>query len=178
MHMAQLMPLTFTVSCFSKIQIDFTFLVLAHSGSPAQRAVKHVCVCACEHACEHACIWYDNDNLTNRNTVLCKWRWAWPTAQWWRLDLSWGYSSGGSYCNWTWAAAAAAAAGGWHNVTGKSDIWPGHVPQLLLLWGRRQRRSIAKARVAEGTSSEATSNITKIKSYKNNSTKININSAW
>ena len=32
-------------------------------------------------------------------------------------------------------------------------------------------------RVAEGTSSEATSDITKIKSYKNNSTKININSA-
>jgi len=40
LHMAQLMPLT--VSCFSKIQIDFTFLVLAHPGSPRQRAVKWV----------------------------------------------------------------------------------------------------------------------------------------
>jgi len=42
MHMAQLMPLPLTVSCFSKIQIGFTFLVLAHPGSPGQRAVKPV----------------------------------------------------------------------------------------------------------------------------------------
>ena len=34
MHMAQLMPLPLTVSCFSKIQIGFTFLVPAHLGSP------------------------------------------------------------------------------------------------------------------------------------------------
>jgi len=40
--MAQLMPLQLTVSCFSKIQIGFTFLVLAHPGSPGQRAVKQV----------------------------------------------------------------------------------------------------------------------------------------
>ena len=33
LHMAQLMPLPLTVSCFSKIQIVFTFLVLAQSGS-------------------------------------------------------------------------------------------------------------------------------------------------
>jgi len=42
---AQLMPLPLTVSCFSKIQIGFAFLVLAHPGSPGQRAVKRVCVC-------------------------------------------------------------------------------------------------------------------------------------
>ena len=47
LHMAQLMPLPLTVSCFSKIQIGFTFLVLAHLGSPGQRAVKRVCVCVC-----------------------------------------------------------------------------------------------------------------------------------
>jgi len=41
------MPLQLTVSCFSKIQIGFTFLVLAHPGSPGQRAVKQVCVCVC-----------------------------------------------------------------------------------------------------------------------------------
>jgi len=34
LHMAQLMPLPFTVSCFSKIQTGFTFLVLADPGSP------------------------------------------------------------------------------------------------------------------------------------------------
>jgi len=47
LHMAQLMPLPFTVSCFSKIQIGSTFLVLAHLGSPGKRAVKWVCVCVC-----------------------------------------------------------------------------------------------------------------------------------
>jgi len=44
LHMAQLMPLPLTVSCFSKIQIGLTFLVLAHSGSPGKNAVKLVCV--------------------------------------------------------------------------------------------------------------------------------------
>jgi len=47
LHMVQLMPLPLTVSCFSKIQIGFTFLVLAYPGSPRQRAVKRVCVCVC-----------------------------------------------------------------------------------------------------------------------------------
>ena len=47
LHMAQLMPLPLTVSCFSKIQIGFTFLVPAHVGSPGKRAVKRVCVCVC-----------------------------------------------------------------------------------------------------------------------------------
>ena len=45
LHMAQPMPLPLTVSCFSKIQIGFTFPVPAHPGSPGQRAVKWVCVC-------------------------------------------------------------------------------------------------------------------------------------
>ena len=44
LHMAQLMPLPLTVSCFSKIQIGFAFLVPAHPGSPGHRAVKRVCV--------------------------------------------------------------------------------------------------------------------------------------
>jgi len=44
LHMAQLMPLPLTVSCFSKIQIGFTFLVPAHPGSPGKRTV---CVCVC-----------------------------------------------------------------------------------------------------------------------------------
>jgi len=43
-NMAQLMPLPLTVSCFSKIQLGFTFLVPAHLGSPGERAVKRVCV--------------------------------------------------------------------------------------------------------------------------------------
>ena len=47
LHTAQLMPLPLTVSCFSKIKIGLTFLVLAHLGSPGQRAVKRMCVCMC-----------------------------------------------------------------------------------------------------------------------------------
>jgi len=45
LHMAQLMPLPLTVSCFTKIRIGVTFLVPAHLGSPGKRAVKRVCVC-------------------------------------------------------------------------------------------------------------------------------------
>ena len=45
LHMAQLMPLPLPVSCFSEIQTGFTVWVLAHPGSPGQRAVKRrVCV--------------------------------------------------------------------------------------------------------------------------------------
>jgi len=51
LHMAQLVPLALTVTCFSKIQIGFTFLVPAHPGSPGQRAVKRVCLCLCVCVC-------------------------------------------------------------------------------------------------------------------------------
>jgi len=47
LHMAQLMPLPLSVSCFSENQIGFTFLVLAHLGSPGKRAVKRAWVCVC-----------------------------------------------------------------------------------------------------------------------------------
>ena len=45
MHMAQRMPLPLTVSCFSEIQVGFSFLVPAYRGSPGQTAVKRLCVC-------------------------------------------------------------------------------------------------------------------------------------
>jgi len=44
LHMAQLMPLPLTVSCFSKIQIGFTFPVPAHLGSPGKGPLNG-CVC-------------------------------------------------------------------------------------------------------------------------------------
>ena len=44
LHMAQLMPLPLTVSCFSKIQIGFTFLVLADPGNPKKGPLNR-CVC-------------------------------------------------------------------------------------------------------------------------------------
>ena len=37
-------PAPLTVSCFSKIQSGFTFLVLAHPGCPGKRAVEWECV--------------------------------------------------------------------------------------------------------------------------------------
>jgi len=59
LHMAQLMPLPLTVSCFSKIQICFTFSVPAYPGSPGQRAVKRVCVCV-----------YLQDSVTSLRVVV------------------------------------------------------------------------------------------------------------
>ena len=46
LHMSQLMPLPLTVSCSSKIQSGFTFLVSAHLGSPGKGPLN-VCVCVC-----------------------------------------------------------------------------------------------------------------------------------
>jgi len=43
LHMAQLMPLPLTVSCFSKIQIGFAFLVPAHWVVP-EKGPLNVCV--------------------------------------------------------------------------------------------------------------------------------------
>ena len=40
LHIAQLISLPLTVSCSSKIQIGFTFLVPAHPGCPGKEAVK------------------------------------------------------------------------------------------------------------------------------------------
>ena len=65
LHMAQLMPLPLTVSCFSKIQIGFTFLVPAHPGSPGRRAVKRVCVCVCTVVRLHS-------NIHNHQTLRHK----------------------------------------------------------------------------------------------------------
>jgi len=57
LHLAQLMPLPLTVSCFSKIQIGFIFLVQAHPGSPGQRAIKWVCLCVLFSSSEVTTLW-------------------------------------------------------------------------------------------------------------------------
>jgi len=46
--MAQLMPLPLTVSCSSKIQIGFTFLVPAYPGCPGKEAVKWLVLITCD----------------------------------------------------------------------------------------------------------------------------------
>ena len=48
LHMAQLMPLPLTVSCFSKIQIGFTFLELAHPGIVPDKGPLNGCVNGCK----------------------------------------------------------------------------------------------------------------------------------
>ena len=53
LHMAQLMPLPLTVSCFSKIQIGFTFLVPSHLGSPG-KGLLNGCVCVWKYT--HGCV--------------------------------------------------------------------------------------------------------------------------
>ena len=47
LHVALLMPVPLTVSCFSKIHVRFTFIVLAEPGNPGPRDIKRVCVCVC-----------------------------------------------------------------------------------------------------------------------------------
>jgi len=49
LHVVQLIPLPLTVSCFSKIQIGFTYLVPAHLGSPGKGAIKRGGVCVCDN---------------------------------------------------------------------------------------------------------------------------------
>jgi len=53
LHMAQLMSLLLTVSCFNKIQIGFTFLVPAHPGIVPEKGPLNgwVCVCVCVYVC-------------------------------------------------------------------------------------------------------------------------------
>ena len=53
LHVAQLMPLPLTVSCFSKIQIGFTLLVPARLGSPG-KGLLNGCVCRlCQCGCRN-----------------------------------------------------------------------------------------------------------------------------
>jgi len=70
LHMVQLMSLPLIVSCFSKIHISFTFLVLACPGSPGKTAVKcvWVCVCVCVCVCVSAHIRFI---YYYRNTIYC-----------------------------------------------------------------------------------------------------------
>jgi len=88
LHMAQLMPLPLTVSCSSKIQIGFTFLVPAHPGRPGQRAVKRVCVDNTNWT-EHSRTGQEDqarspNNRCNRSHVLhtCKQNTGGSVAEW------------------------------------------------------------------------------------------------
>jgi len=49
----------YIVSCFSKIQIGFIFLVPAHPASPGQRPIERVCVCAVSKRMQAVKLCYD-----------------------------------------------------------------------------------------------------------------------
>ena len=93
LHMAQLMPLPLTVSCFSKIQIGFTFLVPAHLGSPWKKAhskrhfdqCSHLSTAHCDdqhrdthivlhqlNVCVRACVCVIRAQYADRLTTLSK----------------------------------------------------------------------------------------------------------
>ena len=71
LHMVQLMPLPLTVSCFSKIQTGFTFLVPADPGSPGKGAVKwlYVCmyVCINMYVCMYMYVFFPRYTLFHRD---------------------------------------------------------------------------------------------------------------
>jgi len=64
------MPLPVTVSCFSKIQIGFTFLVPADLGSPGKRAVKRVCALCGVRVCVLVLIGCGETRSANARLVL------------------------------------------------------------------------------------------------------------
>ena len=75
LRVAQRIPLPLTVSCFSKIQVDFTFLVPPHPGSPGQRAIKRVCVCVC------VCVYCIGKLLVPSDRLIELARDLWSTGQ-------------------------------------------------------------------------------------------------
>jgi len=68
--MAQLMPLPLTVSCFSKIQIGFTFLVPAHLGSPGKGPLNW-CVCAACLVCGAGSVYRPGVHLSVSAVNIC-----------------------------------------------------------------------------------------------------------
>ena len=80
LHMARLMPLPLTVSCFSKIQIDFTFLVTAHPGSPG-KGLLNGCVCVCKSASKCKSQMPAHASRSGR--------WLWLIHVWWLACVCW-----------------------------------------------------------------------------------------
>jgi len=76
--MAQLMPLPLTVSCSSRIQIGFTFLIPAHLGSPGKGPLNRCVLAASEHHGRPRRRWRlsvtaDYSRSTFRSEASCTW---------------------------------------------------------------------------------------------------------
>ena len=96
-HMAQLMPLPLTVSCFSKIQIGFNFLVLAHPVVPEKGPLNGcvcVCVCVCLCVCVCVCVSVGYAQTPLAFTTLS----IGPTLSYSKMGLSFLFPAAGSWC--------------------------------------------------------------------------------
>ena len=70
LHIAQMMmPLPLTVSCFSKIQIGFTSLVLAYPGSSGKRPLNECVLSAHKHTCMKRFV----QNCPDLRMAQCSW---------------------------------------------------------------------------------------------------------
>ena len=69
LHMAQRIPLPLTVSCFSKMQIGFIFLVPAHPGIVPDKGPLNGCVCVNHFPCQ--CSQLFKANWLHWQDVVC-----------------------------------------------------------------------------------------------------------
>jgi len=124
LHMAQLMPLPLIVSCYSKIQIGFTFLVPAHPVSPGKRDVKWVCVWVSHY--RKSILRQTSDNLITNRKIFCK---SGPrsfivgrdrTAQLLYKTLTAGGSVGGTACRHRAADAPPQRCSCWRGFRGNA----------------------------------------------------------
>ena len=127
LHMAQLMPPPLTVSCFSKIQIGFTFLVPAHLGGPGHRAVKRVNGC-CSGRLESLCgSWWSW--VSSRMQMLTRFS-RWPTYML-RVAIMFGCigrleSPCGSW--WPWVSSRM-------QMLTRSRWWPAYMLRVDIMCG-------------------------------------------
>ena len=87
MYMAQLMPLPLTVSCSSKIQIGFTFLVPAYPGCPGKEAVN-----GCNSSSSVLSQNNERPDMQRRAHVVRRHKASrWPEqSPWWRFKVEHG----------------------------------------------------------------------------------------
>ena len=102
LHMAQLMPLPLTVSCFSKIQFGFVFLVPAHPGSPGKRPLN---VCVFYHFLLMGCL---SGYLSGARCRFCIWSSCHPktVSSLVHLNSDWFYLSGTGLPRLSWKEEA------------------------------------------------------------------------
>ena len=70
LHMAQLMPLPLTVSCFSKIQIGLPFWYWLTWAVPEKGPLKRVCVCVCIIVKRNFCVTEQREKASSKSSQL------------------------------------------------------------------------------------------------------------